>query len=258
MEFGSGKVLCEFVGENIALLTIQSPENANALSEEINEGLLKSFNQLKDNNKVKAVIITGTNKFFIAGADIKNFPIGNFELARKYLKKQLEVFREIEQFPKPVIAAVNGVTLGGGLELTLFCDLVISSSRAKFGFPEGELGIIPPYAISRLMNIVGRRKTKELLLLGTRFTAMEAEEMGLVNCIVDPEDLLSKALEWGNTLAEKAPFSLELIKQGIDKDLGGVNEQYLIDATTFLFGTEDFKEGIQAFKEKRKANFVGR
>ncbi|MEH7380327.1 enoyl-CoA hydratase/isomerase family protein [Bacillus sp. JJ1533] len=258
MEFGNRKVICEFKDEHIALLTIHSPENANALSEDVNNGILQAFNLLKENNRIKTVIITGTERFFIAGADLKNLPIGNFESARKYIKSQLEVFREIERFPKPVIAAVNGLTLGGGLELTLFCDLVISSSKAKFGFPEGGLGIIPPYAISRLMSIVGRRKAKELLLLGHYFSAAEAEEMGLINENVDPENLIPKALEWGNTLAEKAPFSLELIKQGIDQDLGGERDQYLIDSTTFLFGTEDLKEGILAFKEKRKANFVGR
>jgi enoyl-CoA hydratase len=173
-----------------------------------------------------------------------------------------EVFSKIENLTKPVIAALNGLALGGGLELALACDLCISSEKAKFAFPEVGLGIIPGGGgTQRLQKVVGQRIAKELLYFGEMFDAHRALELQIVNKVVPADEVLQTAKEWAEKLAQKPPVALQMVKLAVNT--GGntdLESGLIIESTCFAsaFSTEDRKEGLQAFVEKRKPVFAGK
>lgn len=246
---------------NAAFLKMERPP-ANALSRQMVEELSEAFEQLGHDQETRAVLLYGEGRFFSAGADIKEFTTvedGNAfsELARAG-QKALE---KIEQFPKPVVAAIHGAALGGGLELAMACHIRLVSEDAKLGLPELKLGLIPGFAgTQRLPRYVGTAKAAEMLFTGEPITGKEAVEWGLANRAYPEEKLLEKAKEMVFKIADKSPLSLqaaiELLYQYKDGDYG---DALMLEAKKFgeLFETKDGKEGIRAFVEKREPVFTG-
>ena len=246
----------------IVVLTINRPKALNALNDLTFKELDQAFkHELKDDAQVKAVIITGAGeKAFVAGADIKEFlhiPAGE---GSQFSKRGQDVFFAIENFPKLVIAAVNGYALGGGCELAMACHIRVASSQAKFGQPEVNLGILPGYGgTQRLTKLVGRGRAMELILTGDMIDASEAYRIGLVNHVTEPKESISKAKEIAAKVIEKAPRaiteSIKAINASESETTNGYDTEY--KAFGLLTVSEDFKEGAAAFIEKRKANFKG-
>jgi enoyl-CoA hydratase len=163
----------------------------------------------------------------------------------------------LEKYPKPVIAAVNGLALGGGLEIAISSDIIIASEKAKFGVPEAAIGLAPGFAIIRLHQLVGRAKSKELSMTCDQISAEEALRIGLINKVVPHEELMDASMQMAKKITSKAPIAIELIKSSVNRGLHGEELTYAMDAMSGLFKTEDAQEGMDAFLNKRKPNFKG-
>jgi len=249
--------------EGILTIIISRPEKMNALNENVIASISEAFDEARNNEAVKAVIITGAGeKAFVAGADISQFPEMNGAQGRNLaLYGQREVFDKIENFPKPVVAAVNGFALGGGCELAMACHLRLTSETAKFGQPEVNLGLVPGYGgTQRLVHLVGRGKAMELCMTGAMIGAAEAEKLGLVNYVTSPEELLPRTKELLQTILQKAPLSISAVIRLINVATYNASEGLNLEIECFgsLFDTADAKEGAKAFLEKRKAVFTGK
>jgi enoyl-CoA hydratase len=249
--------------ENVAFITINRPSKLNALNKETIEELSDAFQKADKDSEVKAVIITGEGeKAFVAGADISEF--ANFDIDQgKELSKngQKILFDVVENLSKPVIAAINGYALGGGLELALACHIRVASENARLGLPEVSLGVIPGYGgTQRLAQIAGKGRAFELISTAEMIDAHEAHRIGLVNHVVKLEDLIAKALEITKKIKKNSPVAIsnaiKAINANFQYDVNGYKTE--IYAFGRSFGTADFKEGTQAFLEKRKANFPGK
>lgn len=247
---------------NICILTINRPKALNALNSRVLEELSDAVDQIEKDKDIYVVIITGEGKAFVAGADILEMKDMTSEAARKFAKQGLEVFRKIELMEKPVIAAVNGFALGGGCELAMCCDIRVASEKAKLGQPEVGLGITPGFAgTQRLSRLVGIAKAKELIFTGDMIDAKEAEKIGLVNKVVTHEELMSTAIELAKKIASKGQIAVRYskiaINRGIETDIetGMEIERNLF---SLCFATDDQKEGMTAFIEKRKPEFKNR
>ncbi|WP_102346560.1 enoyl-CoA hydratase-related protein [Bacillus sp. Marseille-P3661] len=254
-------ISCE-IESNVAVVTINRPP-MNPLNTTVFSELSTLMAELDTNKAVRAVILTGSGeKAFVAGADIYQMmtlsTIGMMEMN----KISRTVFSQIENLSKPVIAAINGLTLGGGLELALVCDFRITSEKARFAFPEIGLGIIPGGGgTQRLQRIVGQGIAKELLFFGEMFDAQRALDINLVHKVVPVEEVLQTAKEWAAKLAEKPVIALRLLKTAVNTGANVDLESGLsIESACFgnAFATEDRKEGMQAFAEKRKPVYTGR
>lgn len=244
---------------NICILTINRPKALNALNSRVLEELSDAVDQIEKDKDIYVVIITGEGKAFVAGADILEMKDMTSEAARKFAKQGLEVFRKIELMGKVVIAAVNGFALGGGCELAMCCDIRIASEKAKFGQPEVGLGITPGFAgTQRLSRLVGIAKAKELIFTGDMIDANEAEKIGLVNKVTKHEELMNTAVELARKIASKGQiavrYSKVAINRGVETDIetGMEIERNLF---SLCFATDDQKEGMTAFIEKRKPEF---
>ena len=244
---------------NICILTINRPKALNALNSRVLEELSDAVDQIEKDKDIYVVIITGEGKAFVAGADILEMKDMTSEAARKFAKQGLEVFRKIELMEKVVIAAVNGFALGGGCELAMCCDIRIASEKAKFGQPEVGLGITPGFAgTQRLSRLVGIAKAKELIFTGDMIDANEAEKIGLVNKVTKHEELMNTAVELARKIASKGQiavrYSKVAINRGVETDIetGMEIERNLF---SLCFATDDQKEGMTAFIEKRKPEF---
>lgn len=240
-----------------AILTIDYEERLGALSGDIQAGLLDGLERADADPEVRAAIVTGTGRAFCAGGDISAFGL-DITGARRLQRKIKAFFHAFEKIPKPVVAAVNGYALGGGMELTLSCDFAIASDKATFGTPEPSIGVMPGYAVLRLHHVVGRPRAKEILMTGRRLSAEEAQQWGIVNAVVPHDKLLDHALEFVDRLAKQAPIPLLLIKSIVNRELGGADLAHSIDAAILQWATEDQKEGMNAFLEKRSPVFKGR
>jgi enoyl-CoA hydratase len=246
----------------IAIVTVNRPDKLNALNIATRNDILAAFEQLERDDEVRVVVITGAGeKAFIAGADINEFA-GMTAIKQRTLMKGRRAFDSVEDFPKPVIAMINGFALGGGCELALSCDIRIASSKAKLGQPEIKLGIIPGGGgTQRLTRLIGEGKAMELILTGDMISAEEARQLGLVNHVFAPEELESKTMELANKIADLSPVALAMAKAAVKNaarlDLrAGLEAE--VDLFALCFSSEDKEEGVRAFIEKRKPEFRGK
>ncbi len=250
------------IEKNILYLTIQRPEALNALNAEVMSELGEVFLRLEKNHDVRVVILAGSgDKAFVAGADIKEIDKLGVDEARGFAAAGQALFTRIERSRVPVIAAVSGFALGGGLELALACDFIVASDKSKMGLPECSLGIMPGYGGTvRLPRRVGSARAKEMILTGQMVTAVEALQMGLVNRVVEPDKILEACVSLADAMLSRAPQALSKIKQSINFGLDmSVDQHNDLEAQLFsqLFATQDQKEGTRAFIEKRKPIFSG-
>ena len=246
----------------ISILTINRPEKRNALNQATRDEIVDALESLEKSSESRVLVMTGAgDKAFIAGADINEFE-GRTALTQREAMKGLRVFSAIEEFPKPVIAMINGFCLGGGLETALACDIRIASDTAKLGQPEINLGIIPGGGgTQRLTRLVGEGKAMEIILTGEAIDAAHAREIGLVNQVVPPSELRNTVLQLAARIAEKSPVALRMAKEAVKSAARTNLREGLereMDLFCLTFGSEDKAEGVRAFLEKRKADFKGR
>ncbi len=244
----------------IFIITINRPDKLNALNKDVIKELDEVFDEVSRNNQIKSVIITGAGpKSFVAGADITEFNSLSKQQGIDVAKKGQEVFFKIENSSKPVMAAVNGFALGGGCELAMACHFRIASDNAKFGQPEVNLGLIPGYGgTQRLTALVGKGKAMEMILSANTITAAEALQCGLINYVVSSDELLPKSKSILEIINTKAPVAVAQSIASINAYSGEEGFKTEINNFGKCFDTEDLKEGIKAFSEKRKANFSGK
>lgn len=249
--------------DGILFITIDRPKVLNALNAQTVEELGRAFEAARDDDAVRAVILTGAGeKAFVAGADINELATMTPVTGKAIAERGQRTLLSIERFPKPVIAAVNGFALGGGCELALACHIRIASEKAQLGLPEVTLGIIPGYGgTQRTARLLGKAKAIELILTGDRIGAEEAERIGLVNKVVPADQLLPAAEAMAKKIATRGPLAvraaIEAVQSGSEMPFA---EGQLLEATLFalLASTEDMKEGMTAFLEKRQAEFKNR
>lgn len=256
-------ILLEELEPGIFLLTINRPKVFNALNQATVAEIRRARDLLEANPKARVLLLTGAgSKSFVAGADIKEMHNMSGIQGRDFSQEGLRVFRSLETLPIPVIAVVNGYCLGGGCELAMSCDWIIASENAFFGQPEVNLGITPGFGgTQRLPRLIGRGRTMELTMTGRQISAEEAKDWGLVNHVYKPGELMEKALQIARDIIKKGPVALELTKdtilRGQDMDL---DNACALESKAFglSFSTEDQKEGMAAFMEKRSPEFHGR
>ncbi len=249
--------------DGITVLTVNRPQVLNSLNSEVVQELECALYELDLDASVKAVVLTGAGeKAFVAGADIKEMAaISSFE-AHDFARRGQRLMLLMRRMRKPVIAAVNGFALGGGLELALACDFIYASEKAKFGFPEVGLGIIPGFGgTQNLPRLIGPNRANELIFSGRIITAAKALEWGIANEVFAPEDLLLKAIGTAREITGKSPLGVAYAKDAIINGLNMTKEDgFRYEASLFgvLFATGDQSEGMGAFLEKRSAQFTGR
>ncbi|MDC3132708.1 enoyl-CoA hydratase-related protein, partial [Flavobacteriaceae bacterium] len=236
------------------------PDKLNALNQELLNELHEQLNVYKNDTSVRIVVITGSGeKAFVAGADITEFiDRDSSEGHRLAYEGEERIFSFIENFNKPILAAINGYALGGGLELALSCHLRVASETARFGFPEVSLGLIPGYGgTQRLPNLVGKGRAFEMILSTKLIDAPTALQWGLVNAVVAPQDLLEKTADMAGLLLRQSPAAISRAIIAVNASYSSEADGFKIEKEQFgaCFDTDDFKEGVSAFLEKRKAQF---
>ena len=249
--------------ENIGLLTINRPEKLNAISNELISELKNLLDIIENDEELRVLIITGAgDKAFVAGADIKELVDRDASQGRRVSKERQEIFSRIENLPVPVIAAVNGYALGGGLELALACSIRICSEKAQFGAPEVKLGIIPgDGGTQRLPRLVGLGRAMEMIITGDFIDAQKAHRIGLVNKVLPQEELMDKATELATKIASRPPLAVRFAKEAVNRSQeGDAASGFALESYLHALSctTEDKKEGISAFLEKRKGKFKGK
>jgi enoyl-CoA hydratase len=241
----------------VGLVTLNRPQALNALNEALIGELNTAFADLETNSQIGCVVLTGSEKAFAAGADVKEMVEKSYVEA--YLGRFLDGWTRLAETRKPVIAAVSGFCLGGGLELAMMCDLIIASETARFALPEVTLGIMPGAGgTQRLPRLIGKAKAMDLVLTGRMMDAAEAERAGLVSRIVAPDKLLEEALSAATKIASYSKPIVMMAKETVNR----AQEVSLAEGARFerrlflsMFSTEDQKEGMRAFIEKRKPVF---
>jgi len=249
------------LSDHLQLITINRPQQLNALNREVIAELHRALSRAEEDPQIRAVILMGSgDKAFIAGADIKEFMHFTPEEGKKLSEEgQRLLFDYVEQMHTPVIAAINGYALGGGLELALASHVRLASERAKMGLPEVSLGVIPGYGgTQRLAQHIGKGRAMEMILTGKMIDARKAYDYGLVGEVVPHEKLLDKAVETAEAIMKNSPAAIGLAIEAINAAYG--RDGFKVESELFgkAFATEDFKEGTRAFVERRKPNFTGK
>ena len=248
--------------KGILTITINRPDKLNALNKTVLDELYAVLDEVYNNKEIRSAIITGSGpKAFVAGADISEFNGLNKEEAMAMAKKGQDIFFRIENSPKPIVAAVNGFALGGGCELAMSCHFRIASENAKFGQPEVNLGLIPGYGgTQRLVQLIGKGRATELLISANMIDAATAFLYGLVNYVVTADELLNKAKSILTLINSKAPLAVAGCIKAANAVFDESQNGFEIELDEFgnCFVTDDMKEGVTAFLEKRKANFTGK
>ncbi len=246
----------------IAVMTINRPDKLNALNIKTRHEMAEALDELRNDEEVRIVIVTGAgDKSFVAGADINEFA-GRTAVQQRAIMRARSILTAAEDFPKPLIAMINGFCLGGGCELALSCDIRVASEKARFGQPEINLGIIPGGGgTQRLTRLIGEGKAMQMILTGEMIDAQEAYRLGLVNEVHPHAELESKTMELANKIAEKSPVALAMAKTAVKNAARmnlreGLDQE--IDLFALCFSSEDKEEGVRAFLEKRKPEFKGK
>lgn len=248
----------DVVGGGVGVVTLHRPKALNALSDALFKDLIHAVRAFEEDDDIGCIVITGSGKAFAAGADIEE--MSKREFATVYKKNMFAQWAEIMQISKPIIGAINGFALGGGCELAMMCDILLAGSKAQFGQPEINLGVIPGAGgTQRLIRAIGKSKAMEMVLTGNRINAQEAMDAGLVSKVVDSELLVDEAVKMGFGIAEKGGVAVRMCKEAVN----AAEEMTLSEGLRFerrmfhaLFATKDQKEGMAAFLEKRKPNFT--
>lgn len=253
-------VLAEYPALGVGLIRINRPDARNALNLEVRKLLARHLTAMGEDPAIRAIVLTGNEKSFAAGADIKEMAgAGAIDML---LRGTHKLWRTISACPKPVIAAVNGFALGGGCELAMTCDIIIAGEGARFGQPEIKIGIVPGGGgTQRLTRAIGKYKALRYMLTGDMFSAREAFDMGLVSEVVPDGEVQSRAIAMAQQIAELGPLAVEQIKECVLRGLDASLDTGLAletKANQMLFASQDQKEGMAAFIEKRKPNFTGR
>ncbi len=251
------------INENIATITINRPTKLNALNVATIQELHSAFEYLENQNEIRAIILTGNGeKAFVAGADISEFANFSVEEGAQLAAQGQEIlFDFVENLKTPVIAAVNGFALGGGLELAMACHFRIASENAKMGLPEVSLGVIPGYGgTQRLPQLIGKGRAMEMIITAGMITADDAHRSGLVNHVVPQTELLDFCNSIAQKIIRNSPVAISQAIKAMNANFKDGKNGYKTEIKAFgkCFGTEDFKEGTTAFLEKRKAVFVGK
>ncbi|WP_035884815.1 enoyl-CoA hydratase/isomerase family protein [Cupriavidus metallidurans] len=254
------------VVEGVAIIRLNRPDRMNTLGGTMKPDLARAFFELARNDtSVRCVVLTGTgDRAFCAGADIKERAGGTAHPADYYVTQQRthELFRGIEEFEKPVIAAINGVALGGGLELALCADIRLAAKSARFGLPEIKLGVIPAAGgTQRLPRVVGPAIAKELIFTSELINADAAKDIRLVNRVIDDDKLMDAALTMARRIAAQPPLAVRFAKRSVNLGMQGsvdMGLQFECYGAAMVMDSEDRKEGMRAFVEKREPRFVGR
>ncbi len=253
-------VITERPAEGVGLIRINRPEARNALNLEVRKLIGQYLTEMTDDDTVRCIVLTGNDKAFAAGADIKE--MANAGTIDMLLRGTQQMWRTIYACPKPVIAAVSGFALGGGCELAMTCDIIIAGESAKFGQPEVKIGIIPGGGgTQRFPRTVGKYKAMRYVLTGDLFGAKEANEMGLVSEVVPDAEVEKRAVAMAAQIAELAPLAIQQTKESVIRGMDASLETGLTLETRtlqMLFASKDQKEGMAAFIEKRKPKFEGR
>lgn len=248
------------IEEGVCWIRLNRPDKLNRMTLEMHEMVRSALNDAETDNSVGSIVITGTGRAFCAGADVSSLGKLTPEEAKTFSEKGQETVKMILRHSKPVIAAVNGYALGGGCELAIACDFRITSEKARFGQPEIGLGLVPGWGGTKLLaELIGLAKAKEMILTGGMVNAEEATEIGLAMKVVEVEKLEEEAGDFAKALASGAGLALKagkmLLNAGVSIEDGLTAEA---EAFSALFSTEDFKEGMAAFLEKRKPTFKGK
>lgn len=247
---------------SIYTITINRPDKLNALNKDVFTDLNTALDEIESNPEIKSVIITGSgSKAFVAGADISEFNSLNKEQAKALAKRGQDIFARIENSSKPIVAAVNGFALGGGCELAMSCHFRVASENAKFGQPEVNLGLIPGYGgTQRLVQLIGKGKAMELLMSAHMIDAKEAKELGLVNYVTTTDTLLEHTRKILDVINSKAPLAVAGCIKAANAVFNESIDGFTLEIEEFgnTFDTQDMKEGVTAFLEKRKADFKGK
>lgn len=265
IETGSDRLILDFPAEAVARLTLSNPERRNALDHETLDALTETIPRLDQGIEVRCLVITGAPPVFSAGYDIGSIPEESFErdaesLVAHPFHRALDV---LQDFPWPTLAAINGHCLGGGLELAITCDLRIAADGAKLGMPPAKLGLVYGHTgIAKFIETIGAPRTSELFLTGNNLDAATAERINLVNWVAEDDLLAERAVELAAGIAANAPLSMKGNKQMIrtlldNPILDEATERELVELREACFGSEDFREGIRAFSEKRRPDWTG-
>ena len=263
MDLAYEKIRYEVDDAQVATITLDDPDTRNALGNEILGELIAAFEQARRDESVRCVVLASSHeKVFSAGGNLAGFA-ADVPLVHKHFGTELFpiLFRTIGQLGKPTICAANGHVLAGALGVALACDLIVASEKATFGTPEINVGVFPFMIMALIYRNIGRKKTNELLLLGERIDAREAERIGLVNKVVPPKGMEYEVRLWAEALAKKSPVMMRLGKDAMyrQQDMAFDDAlEYLHHNLTLSFSTDDIQEGVKAFFEKREPQWSGR
>jgi enoyl-CoA hydratase len=258
---GYATILLE-IEDGVALVKINRPEAMNSINQDVLLELIAAFQELDTDDAVRVIILSGEGKAFVAGADIKAMLPMSASEARQFSNTGHTLMGIMEKVEKPIIAAINGFALGGGMELAMGCDFIFASEKAKLGQPEINLGVIPGFGGSqRLSRLVGKARAKELIFTGAMIGAQEAKELGIVNKVFPPDELLPETKKVAAHIASKGALSLRLAKAAVDSgyDVDLANSCRIErDCFALCFSHQDQKEGMGAFLEKRPPKFTSK